>query len=576
MLWCKTCGQAVNSKKHPNCDGIAQEDMPTQIQWCSFCHVPIIKLKNEKSIDDCPLCKNKTKYLTSDIRTCFPTERLLFEIIKGCPMKYKDSSVWVNNNKYYIDGKVFNLSSEELNKLDVQFVIEQLRKFEEENKTVAFDEYAEIFVKANEDRLSTIRDETLGYIKKEASKYTNEQIVISFSGGKDSTVVADLVVRALGDPSLVHIFGNTTLEFPLTLEYVDRFKKNNPKAIIRIAQNKDRTFYDVAEEIGPPARMMRWCCTMFKTGPIARVINSMFKDEKNILTFYGIRKCESVSRSKYSRTQDDENKIKITKQKVASPIFFWSDADIWLYLIGEKVDFNDAYRLGYDRVGCWCCPNNNQRAQILSQIYMPGQYDKWRSFLVDFAKRIGKLDAEVYVDSGAWKARQGGAGVEAAESVKIKYTNCTTEDNAKIYKINEPIREDFYSLFNPFGIVSKELGRKIINEVLVLDIATNTPIISIQPMNNSDYEFSVKVKTMNVAKHDDLQRMIGYQVRKWNACQRCLKCESLCRFGAISITKDGYRINGDKCRRCKLCVNQQALVGGCLMSRFLKQKNGEK
>ena len=49
--------------------------------------------------------------------------------------------------------------------------------------------------------------------------------------------------------------------------------------------------------------------------------------------------------------------------------------------------FNEAYRLGYDRVGCWCCPNNNQRAQFLSRIYMPEQSKKWRDFLIRFAKR---------------------------------------------------------------------------------------------------------------------------------------------------------------------------------------------
>ena len=40
---------------------------------------------------------------------------------------------------------------------------------------------------------------------------------------------------------------------------------------------------------------------------------------------------------------------------------------------------------------------------------------------------------------------------------------------------------------------------------------------------------------MNVADHEKLQRMIQYQVRKFNACRKCLKCESLCKAGAISI-----------------------------------------
>ena len=61
---------------------------------------------------------------------------------------------------------------------------------------------------------------------------TNTDIFITtFSGGKDSTVTADIVTKALGNPSLVHIFGNTTLEFPQTVEYVKRFKKDHPFAI---------------------------------------------------------------------------------------------------------------------------------------------------------------------------------------------------------------------------------------------------------------------------------------------------------------------------------------------------------
>lgn len=222
-----------------------------------------------------------------------------------------------------------------------------------------------------------------------------------------------MAIKALSDPSLVHIFGNTTLEFPLTIEYAKRYRKNHPQSIFKIAENHEQVFRDVCEDIGPPARMMRWCCSMFKTGPITRVINSLYRDQR-ILTFYGIRKSESVSRSKYNRVEDDAESVKIQQQTVASPIFFWKDMDIWLYILAEKIDFNDAYRLGYDRVGCWCCPNNNQRAQFLSRIYMPEQAKAWRDFLIDFARKIGKPDAEEYVDSGAWKARQGGNGLAAA------------------------------------------------------------------------------------------------------------------------------------------------------------------
>ncbi|MDD4681205.1 MAG: phosphoadenosine phosphosulfate reductase, partial [Clostridia bacterium] len=205
-------------------------------------------------------------------------------------------------------------------------------------------------------------------------------------------------------------------------------------------------------------------------------------------------------------------------------------------------------------------------------IYMPEQYEKWHTFLVDFARGIGKPDAEEYVDSGAWKARQGGNGVEAAQDVKIRYTNCTAEENAKVYQLNSPIDGSFIELFIPFGRIAPELGRKLINETIVVDLKTNVPILSIQPFAQEGYEYSVKVKTMNVAKHDDLQRMVSYQIKKYNACRRCLKCESLCRFGAISIAGNTYHINDSKCKRCKMCVTAKYLEGGCMMEKYLKTK----
>lgn len=570
-MWCKSCCRETQSELCELCGKETEADIPMEVLRCDCCNVPVLKRANDINKLICPACGGRMKYMASDLRPVFPEERLLLEILLDKPLEYKNRSVWANANRYYIDDKVITITSKHYKKYSSDYLRKMLDKYATDNTYDYFNEIIKKFVKANKLRLNYIVDEAHTFIQQEARKYPRENIVLSFSGGKDSTVAADLAVKALSDPSLVHIFGNTTLEFPLTMAYADRFRKNNPKAIFRVAQNKEQDFYKVCEDIGPPARMMRWCCSMFKTGPITRILNRYYRDI-NILTFYGIRKCESVSRSKYNRVEDNAESVKIQKQKVASPIFLWQDLDIWLYLLGENVDFNDAYRIGYDRVGCWCCPNNNERAQFLASIYMPEHYKKWRNFLIDFAIKIGKPDPEVYIDTGKWKARQGGNGLEAAKDIKIRYTNCTVEDHAKIYRLNRPVDDEFLNLFIPFGKVSKELGRKLINETIVIDIKTNTPIISIQPFSQEGYEYSVKIKTMNVSKHDDLQRMAGYQVRKFNACRKCLKCESLCHFGAISIVGDIYHIDDNKCKRCKMCVTAKYLDGGCLMDKYLKTK----
>lgn len=571
-MWCKNCNIETNENICSICGDETVEDTPTEVYWCDECKVPVMQAVTQADKGICPRCGKPMAYLSMDIRPVFPEERLLIEILlKNRPYQWAEKSVWASNNRYYIDGKSVALPNKLFKEADADIYVEQLEKYKDENPKTHFKNIIEIFVEANKTRLNYLINEAHEFISRSASKFAEENIVLSFSGGKDSTVTADLAIKALSDPSLVHIFGNTTLEFPFTVEYVNRYRRSHPQAIFKIAKNNEQIFQDVCEDIGPPARMMRWCCSMFKTGPIARVINSLYRNQQ-ILTFYGIRKSESVSRSKYNRIEDDAESVKIQQQTVASPIFFWKDMDIWLYILSEKIDFNEAYRLGYDRVGCWCCPNNNQRAQFLSRIYMPEQSKRWRKFLIEFARKIGKPDAKEYVDSGAWKARQGGNGLSAAGDVKIRFTNCTTEDHAKIYRLVRPMDSEFLNMMTPFGRVAPELGQKLLYEVLVLDTRTNVPVLSIQPFEQDGYEHAVKVRTMNVKDHEALQHMIGYQVRKFNACHKCLKCESLCKQGAISISEEGYHIDPLKCIRCKMCVTAKYLRGGCMMDKYLRTK----
>ena len=186
-------------------------------------------------------------------------------------------------------------------------------------------------------------------------------------------------------------------------------------------------------------------------------------------------------------------------------------------------------------------------AQDLSRIYMADKSKEWRDFLVEFARKIGKPDPKVYVDTGKWKARQGGNGLPSAGDVKIRFTNCTTEDHAKIYSLVRPYSDDLVGMFTPFGVIAPELGRKLVHETIILDPKAKVPILSVQPFRQNGYDYAVKVRTMNVADYDDLQRMAGYQVRKYNACRKCLKCESICRTGAIYIIGDKYYIDPDKC-----------------------------
>lgn len=138
------------------------------------------------------------------------------------------------------------------------------------------------------------------YIQEAARGFDAGTMFVSFSGGKDSTAVSDLVMRALGRSDVLHIFGNTTLEFPQTINYVSSFRKDHPTTPMLRAENRQQDFYTLCELFGPPSRMLRWCCTIFKTGYIGDKIKRTFADAKQVLVFNGIRRNESTSRSKYA------------------------------------------------------------------------------------------------------------------------------------------------------------------------------------------------------------------------------------------------------------------------------------
>ena len=554
---CPVCGERTELEK-------------SDIYWCDNCKVPLFQ-------SECECCSGKGTRITTDIRPVFPEERLLLEILLDkIPGTYEKDSVWnCSGNKYLINGKRIKFSVKELKNKDVDDI---RSKYEEASKNISyeyFEQYADKFVQANRSRYEFIVREAVDYIKNSTKDYTAKDMFVSFSGGKDSTVTSDIVMRALSEPKILHIFGDTTLEFPETMRYVDRFKKEHPQTPVLSSRNKDKDFEELCKLVGPPSRVMRWCCTIFKTGAIQRKIKTLFRNKNKIITFYGIRRSESASRSKYERETEGS---KITKQITISPIIDWMDFDVWLYMPTTKIDFNYAYRLGYARVGCWCCPNNSGWSEFLSKIHMPQQSERFRQMLIDFAKQIGKPDPEVYVDDGKWKARQGGNGVDYAKKTAVSFEPCALEENAFNYELQRPISEQLYELFKPFGYLNFEFGNKRLGEVYVTR-KDGRLVLKLQGRIGST---TLKVtiidyKIDGAASVKAAEDKVKCQITKYQMCMGCRACESICKHNAIVIKEDkegnlDYKILDDKCVRCAECVNHY--TAGCYMRKVLATKKG--
>ncbi len=549
------------------CD--ARPIVSTTLYWCDECKVPSF-------YNICHRCGNDCKYIATDLRPVFPEEKLLLAILLKLesPLALENVSVWNSNSGYYFDGKRVAFTAGEADSLPLEEIKKIKETFDEYRSQIdysRFDDMVKIFSEVNEDRYYEITDEAISYVQGFGEKYTLDDMFVSFSGGKDSTVTSDIVTRAFSTNKVKHIFGDTTLEFPLTYEYRARFAKSH--TILR-AKNYEKNFEEMCEQIGPPSRVMRWCCTVFKTGAITKTLAQVFKDRTNVLTFYGIRKSESASRSKYDRESESP---KITKQTVVSPIIEWIDFDVWLYILTTGIDFNEAYRLGYSRVGCWCCPNNGMWSEFLSKVHMHDQYVHWRDILISFAKKIGKPDPEEYVDGGNWKARQGGQGLEIANTSIIKFEPCATEDNAFNYELQNLITEDLYELFKPFGYINKDMGNKRLGEVYVLDKAGNVVLVLQGRIGTN--RLRVTIKKTNIAGSKSLVQAEGKikcQLTKYQMCLGCKACCSVCKHNAISVytreDEDGetiltYHIDDEKCVRCTECVDH--FDAGCYMRKVL-------
>ena len=74
----------------------------------------------------------------------------------------------------------------------------------------------------------------LAKIKSVIEKYGEENFYISFSGGKDSTVLSALVDMALPGNKIPRVYANTGIEYRLILEFVER-ERERERASVGIA-----------------------------------------------------------------------------------------------------------------------------------------------------------------------------------------------------------------------------------------------------------------------------------------------------------------------------------------------------
>lgn len=254
-------------------------------------------------------------------------------------------------------------------------------------------------------------DEKIAIAQKAIREYVEyfgaDGVYISFSGGKDSTVLIHLCRQLY--PDLAGLYSDTGLEFPEIREFVKGFdnitivtpkmhhremlkkcgypvvSKEQAEWIYRIRSGTNsgaiqKAFYGrnldgtptrfkLSEQwkylLNAPFNIGSGCCKEMKLKPIAEYVKRTGR-----VPIMGTTASESALRAQkfmqYGYYTLDGKKAQCT------PMSIWTDDDVWSYIQRFHLPYCKIYDMGYDRTGCVFCmfgahldkePNRFQRLQ---------------------------------------------------------------------------------------------------------------------------------------------------------------------------------------------------------------------
>ena len=213
--------------------------------------------------------------------------------------------------------------------------------------------------------------------------YWDGKVYVSFSGGKDSTVLLHLV-RSLY-PEVPAVFCNTGLEFPEIMAFVKEtpnVTNLRPKMTYRavlekhgypVVSKEQASYIREAREtksaklrdmringdrfciskkwrhlLNAPFKVGEKCCDVMKKRPAAK-----FEKETGLHRYIGTMADDSRLRRqqylKYGCNAFD------TKKPVSKPLSIWTEGDIWEHIRGNGIPYCPIYDMGYERTGCIYC-----------------------------------------------------------------------------------------------------------------------------------------------------------------------------------------------------------------------------
>lgn len=410
-------------------------------------------------------------------------------------------------------------------------------------------------VKANENILDSMIGMAHSFIRN-VSGSMDLKVSVSYSGGKDSLAVLQLVDETLDDYELM--FADTGIEFPETLENVKKVAEYYGKTL-RTASSGD-SFWESIGVFGPPTMDTRWCCKICKLGPIARLIDENY--EGGCLSFIGQRQYESHARSISNKVWKNPW---VGNQVGATPIQEWTALHVWLYLFRTKAPYNPAYEKGYDRMGCWLCPSSSLSDFFQLKESHPELAQKLNTHLLAYAEKMG-LSPE-WVKYGLWRYKRYPKVLQELADRKgislLPTQEAPGELHFEVATGYRPCKAGGISADGSFGqaidIESLEESG-MLNPVGKASFIEGAASVALGDSRAQVFASgNVNGRSENEKTLKKLMRMVEFSVRRAVLCQGCGVCVGHCEHNAIEIKEKRAWIR-ESCTHCGACIEVCPLV----------------
>jgi len=190
--------------------------------------------------------------------------------------------------------------------------------------------------------------------------------IIGFSGGKDSTLLAQLVFEMLLDlpPSArrrpVHLVANDTLvESPVLARHLDAVlariaaavgPQRLPVTVAKTTPQADQTFWVnlIGRGYPSPSRIFRWCTDRMKIQPTTSYIKAQVSAAGEAILLLGVRRSESSQRRKSVDRYENGERLNPHNSLqgcwVYKPIVDLSTDEVWQVLLQSRPPWGGTHR----------------------------------------------------------------------------------------------------------------------------------------------------------------------------------------------------------------------------------------